>query len=397
MKKLCFTVFATFISLFSAWAQPQDSVYKKRKLTFEEANLVTSYYRQSGDNAVVTGGIGTQKLTDLSNVIDVRWVKTDRKNRKLSLNAELGIDHYSSASSDMVDLKANSSASSADTRFYPSVNISRENVEKGSTIGGGIGYSHEFDYDSYNANISFAKKTKNGSGEFSAKLQGFMDKVRLILPIELRNNPSGEDEEEGSGYANRNSIDLSLNYAQIVNKRLQVSLHTDLIKQTGFLSLPFHRVYFADGSVHQEKLPDNRFKFPIAGRLSYFAGDKFIIRTYYRFYNDNWGLSAHTASIETPYKVTPFFSIAPFFRYYIQDGVRQFLPYRAHTAADEFFTSNYDLSTFNSYFAGAGFRLAPPGGVFHYRHFAALELRYGHYEKNTGMVSDIVSMNITVK
>jgi hypothetical protein len=169
------------------------------------------------------------------------------------------------------------------------------------------------------------------------------------------------------------------------------------VHQSGFLSLPFHRVYFNDGTVHQEKLPANRFKYPFAARLNYFAGDKFIIRTYYRFYKDDWGLQAHTASIETPYKITPFFSVIPFFRYYVQDGIDYFSPYREHKEGNEFFTSNYDLSTFNSYFAGAGFRIAPPGGIFHYRHFAALEMRYGHYEKNIGLISDIVSMNITVK
>ena len=62
MKKICLSVVGIILTLFSAFAQPavkDSSEYKSRKLTFEEANLVSSYYRQDGNNSAVTGGIGT--------------------------------------------------------------------------------------------------------------------------------------------------------------------------------------------------------------------------------------------------------------------------------------------------------------------------------------------------
>ena len=43
---------------------------KSRKLKIEEINLVSSYYTQNGSNAAVTGGIGSEKLTDIANVFD---------------------------------------------------------------------------------------------------------------------------------------------------------------------------------------------------------------------------------------------------------------------------------------------------------------------------------------
>ena len=127
MKKILFTAAAMF-SLLCAGAQnsqADSSSFKSRKLKLEEINLVSSYYTQNGNNAAVTGGIGSEKLTDIANVIDVKLFKYDKKLRKNTFGAELGVDHYTSASSDRIDLKANSSASSADTRFYPSVNWSR--------------------------------------------------------------------------------------------------------------------------------------------------------------------------------------------------------------------------------------------------------------------------------
>jgi hypothetical protein len=400
MKKICLTVVGLYIFMFAGFGQksPSDTTYKSRKLTFEEANLVSSYYKQDGNNSAVTGGIGTEKLTDIANVIDVKLHKWDKKDRKQTFDVEVGIDHYTSASSDRVDLKNNSSASSADTRLYPSVSWSRENEKKGTTIGAGLSLSAEFDYLSIGINASFSKKTNNRSGEFTAKAQAYLDQVSLILPVELRPPGSGgNDDENNYPRTARNSFSGSFSYTQIINQRLQLGFLLDLIYQQGYLSLPFHRVYFADNSVHQENLPDTRMKIPLGLRANYFIGDKVILRSYYRYYHDDWGLSAHTFNLEAPVKITPFLSISPFYRYYNQSAAKYFAAYKVHTASDQFYTSNSDVSKFSSNFYGAGFRIVPPKGVFGMKHWNMLELRYGHYTRTTGMNSDIVSLNLKFK
>jgi hypothetical protein len=394
MKRFFLTALGMACLLKSFSQQNTDTTgFGSRKLKIDEINLVSSYYGQTGDHAAVTGGLGTQKLTDIANVFDIKLVRYDRKLRKHAFDVEVGIDHYTSASSDRVDLKANSSASYADTRIYPAVTWSMENEQKGKTISAGISSSTEYDYQSFGANIGFAKKTKNRNGEFSARLQAYFDQVHLIAPEELRNTGTAKDK----GSENRTTIAASLSWSQVINKNLQVALLADIVQQQGFLSLPFYRVYFADGSVHQEKLPGSRFKLPVGFRANYFLGDRFIIRTYYRFYKDDWGISSHTVNLEVPVKITPFFSISPFYRFYNQSAAKYFAPYEQHTAAAEYYTSNYDLSKFNSNFVGAGVRLAPPKGVFGMRHFNMIELRYGHYTKNIAMNANIVSLNIRLR
>jgi hypothetical protein len=395
MKKIFLTALGIAALLKSFSQQLPDSNFQSRKLKVDEINLVSSYYNQNGDHAAVTGGIGTQQLTDLANVFDVKLTKYDRKLRKHSFDVEVGIDHYTSASSDKIDLKANSSASHADTRIYPSLTWTMENEQKGNTITAGVSSSSEFDYTSFGANLGFSKKTKDRNGELSAKVQAYFDQVKLVDPVELRTNTiSGEG---GYGSANRTTIAGSLSWSQVINKNLQVAFLADLVHQQGFLSLPFYRVYFTDGSVHQEKLPDNRLKIPLGFRANYFLGDRFIIRTWYRYYKDDWGISSHTVNIEVPVKITSFFSVSPFYRFYNQTAVKYFAPYGQHTAQNEFYTSNYDLSKFNSNFLGAGIRLAPPNGVFGVKHWNMLEIRYGHYTKNINMNANIVSVNIKYK
>lgn len=389
MKKIIVSIIALF-GIFNAEAQENTSREQPKKLTLDEVNLVSSYYKQDGNNSAVTGGIGTEKLTDISNTIDVTMLKYDKKNRKNMFNFSVGIDHYTSASSDMIDLKANSSASHADNRIYPTLSWTRENEPKGTTLRGGISFSTEYDYQSYGVSIGFSQKTSDRMGEFTAKLQAYLDQVKMIAPVELRT-------VENEGTSGRNTFALSLSYTQIINQNFQVELLADGVHQTGYLSLPFHRVYFMDDSVHQEALPDKRFKIPLGVRANYFLGDKVILRAYYRYYADDWGLKSNTLSLETPVKISPFISVSPFYRYYSQTAAKYFAPYQQHTAFDDFYTSNYDLSKFDSHFYGAGIRISPKNGLFGVERLNMLEIRYGHYTKSIGMTSDIVSLNLRFK
>lgn len=395
MKKIFLTA-AGIMALIQAFAQKQkdSTAFQSRKLNIEEINLVSSYYAQNGNNAAVTGGSGSEKLTDIANVFDVKLTRLDKKLRKHTIDIELGIDHYSSASSDMIDLKANSSASHADTRIYPSLNWNVENKKTGRTIGAAASSSKEFDYLSFGGNVFFSQKTKNRNGEFTAKFQTFLDQVTLITPTELR---IGYGRGDDYGTASRNTFAGSVSYAQIINERLQVVILADVVQQNGYLSLPFHRVYFNDGSVHQENLPGTRLKIPLGFRANYFLGDRFVIKTYYRFYTDDWGLKSHTANIEVPVKVNPFFSISPFYRYYTQTAAYYFSEYKTHTNTDQYYTSNYDLSKFNSHFLGLGFRYAPANGVLGQKHISVIELRYGHYIRSTNLSSNIISLNLKFK
>ena len=389
MKKLVLSGLA-LLAFFQIRAQQaaDSTAYRSRKLRVEEVNLVSSYYSQDGTHAATTGGIGSEKLTDVSNTLDVKLVHYNKSGNRHSIDAEIGIDHYTSASSDQIDLNANSGASSSDSRIYPSINYLIENEAKGQAAGLGLSASTEFDYQSFGINAVFSKKTKDKSGEFTAHAQAFLDHVKIIKPVELR-SPG-----EGYGTESRNTYAASLSWSQIINKNFQILFVADVISQQGYLSLPFHRVYFNDGSVHQEKLPDTRFKVPLGFRGNYFIGDYVIVRGYYRYYRDDWRIESHTAEIEVPVKLLQSLSVSPFYRFYTQTASDHFAKNGRHASADEFYTSNFDLSGFDSHFLGAGLRYTPPRGIFGERHLNALEIRYGHYTRTTDLVSDIISVNI---
>ncbi|HMH35045.1 MAG TPA: DUF3570 domain-containing protein [Puia sp.] len=432
MKKICLTVVGMYITLIHAFSQvstKDSSAYKSKKLTLDEVNLVSSYYNQTADKSAVMGGRpdskGIGNVTDLANGLDIKFTGWDGKNRKNTLTAGIGMDYHTAASQAYVD--SNGHARNDGNRIYPTLDWSIANERKGTEFGLGAYYSAEHNYyHSIGLNTSFSKKTKN-NGEFSVKLSGYFDRINMIKPSEfvpvdsVKNSSSadsivyitsasgrtvalsynsgqliGKGQESATPTKSRNTLTASFSFSKTINERLQGSIATDLTYQNGYLGLPFHRVYFNNGKDTIENLPSQRFKFPIGLRLNYFLGDRVIVRAYYRFYIDNWGLVSHTANIEVPVKITPFFSLSPFYRYYVQSAVNYFAPFESHSPQDQYYTSNYALAAFKSHFFGMGLRIAPPNGVL-LKSLSAVEIRYGHYTQTTDLASDIISLNLKFK
>ncbi|GAB2693896.1 hypothetical protein GCM10011495_27100 [Hymenobacter frigidus] len=382
-------------------------------------DIIGGYYQQDGTHGAVEGGRGTQQLTDVSPAIILN-IPLDTVSR---LSVNVGADFYSSASTDRIDF-ALSTPSARDVRTHGDFGYSREHKYQGIVWGVGAGVSKEYDYLSGNVTGSFAKTSRDGNRQLGLAGQVFFDQVTLITPAELRTaiirgkNAYGTD--------TRQTYNLTATYSQVLSKRLQVAISTELVAQNGLLSTPFHRVYFRDNpdpnpapppngdfstrvatAARIETLPRSRFKYPVSLRLNYYATDVVQVRAFYRFYNDNFGITAHTAELELPVKVTPFFVLYPFYRYHIQTAARYFAPFQQHSVADEYYSSDYDLSAFSAHKTGLGLRYSPVYGLTRFRvpgqdaqgrprvmRLRSLDLRYAHYQQSTDLVANIVSFDL---
>jgi Protein of unknown function (DUF3570) len=384
---------AQFRPSFIQKAKADTSQNTFRKLKFEESNFVTSYYTQTGNHSAITGGVGTEALFDIANAIDLKMSYQASKEIKHSLGLDINIDYYSSASSDMIDPRSVSSASKEDVHFYPSINYNRTNEADRNTIGGSLSYSTEWDYTSYGGGINYSSHSADNNTEFTFKGSFFLDTYQVILPVELR---TGGRRGENNDNKARNSYSVAFGFSRIINRNLHLMFLAEPSFQEGLLSTPFHRVYFTDNSLKVEKLPGSRIKFPVSIRASYFLGDRFVIRSMYRYYRDDWGMQAHTVSAETSIKISPFFSITPHYRFNSQTAVKYFAPYKKHATSEAYYTSDYDISEFNSGFWGAGLRFSPPGGILGNRWWKSAEIRYGHYNRSDAMVAHIISLTTKI-
>ena len=394
-RRISLSLIGLYFSLFNAFSQTNnDSLYQPKDLKYEETNFVSSYYNQNGNHSAVRGGIGDEHVMDLSNGLNLKYVGSDIYNNKQELTVGLGVDYHTAASAAWVSQTG--ASKKGGERVYPSIEWFEENQANKSNYSLGAYYSAEYNYHSFGLDASYSKKT-NTNGQFDGKVSLYLDKVKLIYPSELIpiqptviTSASGGGGSSNTPSSGRNTLSITGSFSQVINSRLQASVTMDLVEQNGYLGLPFHRVFFKDGSEKVENLPSNRFKFPLGFRMNYFAGDKTIIRSYYRFYVDEWGVVAHTADLEIPFKVTPFFSISPFYRYYTQTAAYYFAPYKQHDISVNYYTSNYALSAFSSQYVGMGIRIAPPNGILNSR-LSSLEIRFGHYLQTTDLESNILS------
>ena len=367
-----------------------------KELGDAEVNILFSYYDQDGNHSPVTGGIGTESLQDYTSAIIINLPL----NEKNQVNVLAGFDYYSSASTDNIDTRV-SSASSQDLRTYINVGYTRLVPEKNRSFGVSVGGSNEYDVVSLQGGLNFTQGSKDNNREISLAAQVFVDDWSFFYPVELRG--------QGQLLSNskRNSYNFSTTYSQILNKRTQAAITLEGVYQSGLLSTPFHRVFFQEQTQAKiERLPNSRLKIPIGLRLNHYLSDQVLLRSYYRFYTDDWGVTAHTFSLELPFKINRFFSIYPHYRYHTQTAADYFKPYKEHTLDEMFYTSDYDLSKISSHQYGLGLRYSPLNGIGRMKLpklskkkqnkvllFKSIDLRGTLYERSDGLKASLISID----
>lgn len=346
-----------------------------------DVNLLLNYYDQEGNHSAVTGGIGTEKLTDYDTRIIV-LIPVDSASR---LSAEAGFNTYSSASTDRIDSRM-SSASSSDIRASVQLGWEQEKPKTQQAYSWGMGGSVESDYLSMNIHGSFYQPLKDGQSALYLDAQAFLGRWVLYFPEELRDTVQPFITTD-----RRFAYHFNLQYQRAVNRRTSLALSTGFSYQHGLLSTPFHRVYFPEEELPRiERLPGRRWQWPVSLRLHYFAGGGVATRFFYRYYLDGFGIRAHSLELELALKLSPAFSLTPVYRYHRQRAADYFQPYLGHRHGAAFYTSDFDLSAFSSHKMGLGIRLSP---IWRWRllgkrklgEITGISLRAAHYRRSDGL------------
>lgn len=428
--KYIFSIGLLLISVIS-FAQDSTKIYKKRVLESTEVDILTSFYSQNGENAAVSGGLGTEALTDFT----ATYIISIPLNDDDILTIDAGISAYTSASSSNVNpfddgpgdpFQASTGASGSDTWVSLNTSYSHSSDDRNTIWSAKASIANEYDYFSIGVGASFTKLFNQKNTEFSINANVFFDEWTTIYPYELRPFAEGENgfsndfftENTITGNTNynpifnefdntgRNSYALGLGFSQILHKNVQASLSLDVVQQQGLLSTPFQRVYFNDVAASFidnfqladaiERLPNNRFKVAIGGNLNWYLNEIATLRTYYRYYSDDWGIASHTASIETPIKITEKFTLYPSYRFYNQTATNYFKPYQTALSTDEFYTSDYDLSAFSANQFGFGISYTDIFTKIHIKKWSlkSVDLKFYQYNRNTRFSSYIITAGV---
>lgn len=383
-----------------------------------ELETLFSYYSQDGPNAAVTGGEGTEELTDATSTLVLRMPLNDDD----VLTVDAGVSAYTSASSSNLNpfdgeesanpFDASSGASRSDVLAYFRPSYSHSSDDRNQIWSAEAYVSSEYDYFSLGLGGSYTRLFNEKNTEVSVYGQVYLDSWNSQYPIELREGFGGAVpgydpnfipfDDEG-----RNSYSLSFGFSQILSQRVQASLSLDMVFQEGLLSTPLQRVYFGDAedffledfqlADDVERLPDSRFKVPLGLRLNYYLNDLAVVRTYYRFYYDDWGILSHTANIEVPLKLSDTFTLYPNYRFYSQTAADHFFEKEQAVSTLDFYTSDFDLSqyTANQYGIGIRYKDIFTAAKFLIFGLKTVDLRFAYYDRSTQLDATIVTLGTT--
>lgn len=463
MKKVSLTILLACITVIG-YSQTTDSttVFKKRVLDNIEIDFISSYYSQDGNNASVTGGIGTEKLTDVTPTFTVSIPMND--DDVLSIDAS--ISAYTSASSSNLDPFDNrnggslnatpwvesSGASGGDSWTSLSGSYTHSSDDRNKIWSANLSFANEYDYRSLGFGGSYTYLFNKKNTELSTKINAYIDSWNPVYPSEIRsyldpqtnlnqgllsgvniyhengdimntNNPDAwrPNNSELIVDKGRNTFSGSFSFSQILSKNTQISLFFDVVQQSGWLANPMQRVYFKDKENYYvgdpnnistyttpgtknvfmladdiERLPDTRLKLPIGARLNHYLNEYITLRTYYRFYSDDWGIKSHTVQIETPIKLGRYITLIPSYRNYSQTAADYFAPFDEHLSTNQFYTSDYDLSKFTANQYGVGLRYTD---VLTQKKIWKLgikqiNLKFSMYERSSGLTANIITAGI---
>lgn len=332
-----------------------------------EIDFLASYYDQDGENSPVTGGIGSEELQSASPVFLVKYTTGNQ----WLLTANLGLDNITSASIDNIDVIDGvnvSSASRKDNRVFTTLGAAKK--IGADSWGFSLGFSKEYDYKSVNGGLSWSRGFSGNNTTLGAALNHYSDQVDLY---DIDGIVQGSDD--------RTTTDLTLSLTRVLSPKTLGSVELNISDQSGFLSSPFQEVILSDGRHVAERLPDNRQRTALRFSLNHAFSDKLVGRFYYRYYDDDWEIQAHSLELEPHFRL-PWHEawIYPILRYHTQDGSNYFGPPETFGENELFFTADRDLSTFDSTKIGIGLKFPLQG-----RRMRRMEYRLTYYDRDDGL------------
>ncbi|MGA1226645.1 MAG: DUF3570 domain-containing protein [Tamlana sp.] len=358
-------------------------------------------------------------------------------------------DNYGTGTNTGTPWAASSGASRRDVWTNLTVGYSHYSEDRNTIYSGNMSVSNEYDYFSIGAGAGLVKLFNKKNTELGLKANVYLDNWRPEYATEIKTyiengGDLNRDFFEGTDILDqngniidklsanawrptrnslindtkRNTYSASISLSQIVSKTIQISIFSDVVYQTGWLANPMQRVYFADKAnfyigtatsipfyteernkdVFQladdiERLPNNRLKIPIGIRFNQYITENLVLRSYYRYYFDDWGITGHTINAELAVKLGQKFTVYPNYRFYTQTAADYFAPFEQHQSTEEFYTSDFDLSRFSASQIGLGLKYTDIFTKSHIWKFGLknLTLDYNYYNRSTGLNAHIVS------
>ena len=109
----------------------------------------------------------------------------------------------------------------------------------------------------------------------------------------------------------RRAVSATIAASKVINRSTAIQFGISYTKHSGFLSDPYKT---------QDVRPDSRHEWAASTRLRHYVENlNAALHVDYRYYDDSYGIEAHTVDLSWVQNVGPNWQLTPFVRYYAQD------------------------------------------------------------------------------
>lgn len=205
---------------------------------------------------------------------------------------------------------------------------------------GSAGYSKEDDYDARNLGVEYEWDDEQGAA-WSLGAGGSWDRLSPTDGASAR-FPSR------IAAASRHSLSTYAGYSNALTPNTSVQLGTTLGRLSGFLSDPY-KLSTVNGTAVADRRPDDRTLVALVTRLRHFVDSaNAALHTDYRFYRDDWRITAHTLEAAWLQNLPAGWLLTPSLRWYSQDAAYFYAPFYDSPRSDGLASSDYRLSDYRA-------------------------------------------------
>lgn len=347
----------------------------------ESIDLRAVYFDQQGEGyqsqAGPEGGPGSEEAWILEPWIDVVVRQSPRVRHEITIP----IDVVTAASPNALD-----AVSTASLR----------NEGAGFDLRSTIAVS---DADSVSTRVAFHWEEPLSSGTLGAGWRRSLadDNAAVSITGNLTVDGFGVNRPDGeySGEDAREAVNANLAASQLLSPTTVIDGSYGVTWQHGTLAQTWNAVPVAGAAPVGELFPRDRLRHAIAGRIAqHIPPTRSTLKLWYRYYRDDFGLSAHTVEATVYQYLVPWLYLRGAYRFHRQSAVDFFTTGLDGPPMDRApRTSDSDLDRFDASELGLGVVLLSEGGPRALRRISVVA-DYRRYERSNNLNIDVLTLGV---
>lgn len=219
--------------------------------------------------------------------------------------------------------------------------------------------------------VSLSNSTENDYNADTTSFSISQDMFGDLTTVQLRFSRGKDDVTSRIDTEFADEVDrhiYGVDVSQIVSKRLILGMAWETTAEEGFLNNPYRQVRYKDpgafgctssGSVRNyscepERYPHTRTGNALGLRGRYYLSYRAAIQGDYRWYNDTWGIDAHTFEVSYTQPIGDRLMLDAHFRYYMQDQADFYSDLYENANFQNFLARDKELAKMDSQTLGFG-------------------------------------------